>query len=47
MLQGDFERARQCVDAARALGEQIGEVETASVWTDQIWALGRLRGQYD
>src|SRR5437868_11718916 len=30
MLQGDFEHARQCMDAARSLGEQIGEIGRAS-----------------
>ena len=46
-LQGQFGEARGRIDEALTLGEQIGEVDSASVWGDQIWALGRLQGQYD
>ena len=34
------------MDGARSLGEQMGEVDAFSVWSDQIWALGPVRGQY-
>jgi len=44
MLQGNFAQARQDIDEAMTLGQQIGEVDAFSVWADQLWELERLQG---
>ncbi len=44
-LQGRFDEARTSIDDARALGEQMGEVDALSVWGDQLFELERLRGR--
>ena len=46
-LQGRFDAARKAVDAARSLGERLGEVDALSVWHDQVWELARLQGHPD
>ncbi|AXK34080.1 ATPase [Streptomyces armeniacus] len=46
-LSGRFEEARDLMDEARALGEQVGEVDRHRVWRDQVWALELLRGRTD
>jgi len=43
-LQGNFLQARQYMDEALELGQQIGEVDAFSVWADQMWELERLEG---
>jgi tetratricopeptide (TPR) repeat protein len=43
-LQGDFLQARQYMDDALQLGQQIGEVDAFSVWADQLWELEHLQG---
>jgi hypothetical protein len=44
-LQGNFLQARQYMNEALELGQQIGEVDAFSVWADQMWELERLEGQ--
>jgi tetratricopeptide (TPR) repeat protein len=43
-LQGNFLQARQYMNEALELGQQIGEVDAFSVWADQMWELERLQG---
>ncbi len=43
-LRGQFDAARHVIDAALTLGEQLGEVDRSSVWSDQVWQLARLQG---
>ncbi|MCT2590783.1 AAA family ATPase [Streptomyces sp. N2-109] len=46
-LRGRFDEARRHTDAARVLGERVGEVDSHRVWRDQVWALELLRGETD
>ncbi len=46
-LTGDFAAARECIDDARSLGRELGEVDAEIVWVDQIWELDRLEGRFD
>ena len=46
-LQGDFARARDQVERARDLAEQIGEVDAVGVWADQSWEIARLQRRTD
>ncbi len=44
MLDGDFTRAIEEIDAARDLGTRIGEPDAVSVWCDQRWQAARQTG---
>ena len=46
-MRGEFDAARQVIDSARSLGDQLGEVDGLGVWADQVWQLARLQGSYD
>jgi hypothetical protein len=46
-LHADLPRALAEVDAAKALGERIGEPDAISVWCDQRWQIARNRGELD
>jgi len=44
LIDGRFDEARQLIDQASALGEQIREPDTGNVRTGQLLALARARG---
>ena len=46
-LQGDFAIARDHVERARELAEDIGEVDAIGVWTDQRLEIARLQHRTD
>ena len=43
-LGADLATAQTAIDAAREMGERIGEPDTISVWCDQRWQLARHAG---
>ena len=46
-LQGELPTALVEIDAARALGERIGEPDAAGMWCDQRWQVAHHAGDYD
>jgi hypothetical protein len=46
-LHADLRAALVEIDAARALGERIGEPDSAGMWCDQRWQLARHAGDGD
>jgi hypothetical protein len=46
-LKADFPRAVAEIDAARALGERIGEPDVVGMWCDQRWQVARHAGDHD
>jgi hypothetical protein len=46
-LRADLPTAVVEIDAARALGERIGEPDSFSVWCDQRWHVARHAGDYE
>lgn len=46
-LSGDIRTARSEMDAAYALGEQLGEVDRLPLWLEQRWHLTLLHGDLD
>jgi hypothetical protein len=46
-LRAHLGKARTEIDAARALGERIGEPDVVSVWCDQRWQVARHAGDLD
>jgi hypothetical protein len=46
-LRADLEGARTEIDAARSLGERIGEPDVVGVWCDQRWQVARHGGDLD
>jgi hypothetical protein len=46
-LRADLSAAVVQIDAARALGERIGEPDTLGVWCDQRWQVARHAGDDD
>lgn len=46
-LSGDIRTARSEMDAAYALGEQLGEVDRLPLWLEQRWHLAILHGDLD
>ena len=46
-LRADLATARAEIDAARALGERIGEPDAVGVWCDQRWQVARHAGDTD
>jgi hypothetical protein len=46
-LRADLPAALVDIDAARALGERIGEPDAVGMWCDQRWQLARHSGDHD
>ena len=46
-LRADLPAALVEIDAARALGERIGEPDAVGMWCDQRWQLARHAGDHD
>ena len=46
-LQGELATALVEIDAARALGERIGEPDAAGMWCDQRWQVAHHAGDHD
>jgi len=46
-LRADLPAAQLEIDAARALGERIGEPDAVGMWCDQRWQIARHAGDYD
>jgi hypothetical protein len=46
-LRADLPRAVTEIDAARALGERIGEPDALGVWCDQRWHVARQAGDHE
>jgi hypothetical protein len=46
-LRADFATALAEIDAARALGDRIGEPDAVSTWCDQRWQVARHAGDLD
>ena len=46
-LRADLATARAEIDAARALGERIGEPDAVGMWCDQRWQVARHAGDTD
>jgi hypothetical protein len=42
-LRGEFAAATDLSDRARALAEQLGELDALSLWADQRWEIARLQ----
>ncbi len=43
-LGGDFATAREAIDHAYVLGEELGEVDRTRLWLEQRWALALFEG---
>jgi hypothetical protein len=46
-LQADLTAAVEAIDAARALGERIGEPDAVGMWCDQRWQVARYAGDQE
>jgi hypothetical protein len=47
VLHADLTAAVEAIDAARALGERIGEPDAVGMWCDQRWQVARYAGDHD